>query len=582
MPQVPPERESTVADRVVLTAQLIGEAGPSGALVPEQLSAKLAAAVGNLAEMGRPTSQVKMLWAWKAATDVIPLASLQPPFRSPIGWVREQAILTFGTLAACRKQGAGNLGDELAFDLAANDLYARLRTYWMATEGRRGDRALVAWTLLCNVACSLCVACAALGIGWLTASSLPDSFWQSVPLVRRAGAAAGFVTIAGTAAVLTAVFSFARGPGVLRLYALFTGLVSCVLIFIAQIRCVPINLMGQIHILPPPEGSALIEWQVPNWLAPLAPMAAMLPALGLSFLAAFLAANIPAVVAGRGTFRRRCTVLGDHRNWAVERVGGVAWLAAGAVLLVSLVSRVLVLLVSLVSRVLVCVAETWTSRISLIVGLAAGVGVVVALIRYRRTIRENARTIREAVVTWVGCLLIIAIFILLDICTSLITTALHPFINALKRVCDVVFAGLFACLVLFCLFWLAAIWAGLMYRLARYYVLLLLGPRWCAYLLLWPPVRDISPDAWVEEFKNADAYAQAYLLLTANAKSLGVSPEEFLTILRQCERKVQPTPASSIYWQKCQEYYETVKQEREGRLQRQEAEQAAPDQGASD
>jgi hypothetical protein len=135
------ERERTAANRAVLAARLVAE--PRVGVEQDEhhadrLADALRAAVKMLARHGRPTSQVKMLWAWRDAGGAIPLEAIEPPLRSRIGWVRDQALQVFGALAPSRRDSETTLMKELEYDFANGSLLKRGVTYLKASKGRLG------------------------------------------------------------------------------------------------------------------------------------------------------------------------------------------------------------------------------------------------------------------------------------------------------------------------------------------------------------------------------------------------------------------------------------------------------------
>lgn len=541
--RIPSDRESTVADRIVLTAHLIGEAGPSAERVPETLRTKLALAASNVAELGRPTSQVKMLWAWKSSTDVIPMASFHVPLHSSIAWVRNQAILARGTLAARRKQGAGDIGDDLALDFASGDLLSRVRTYWKATEARPPDRVLLVWTVLCYAGFLVCAFSGILVIAFITAKSIPDSFWQSVPGLRKAGWGTGFLTIAGAAAVLTAAAAIARGPGLLRLYSLFVGLVSATSIAIAMWKSIPIRgLVSATSI-------AVAIWnsfQIPvtntsevvflyDWVC-LAPLAATLPVLVLPFLFAFSFACLPSLFARQVTIQRCSVVLRDHRNWYIEAIGGCSWLVAGYCLLLPLLTVALGIFI-VVSSVVMC---------------------------YRFIKDSDSGELKEIALFTAISFVFTTAAVILIVAILRLTAQFHGVFKRVGNVLLMLFGiplyAIIGITILFLVLVAVTSWAKLIYGLMRYYAWRLFGMR-------EPELEGLSCAAWLKQFTNADAYTQASMLIRTSAKTLGLSPREFLKLLQECERNVKSTPAGDVYWPKRHELEESVKQERSGQLQ---------------
>jgi hypothetical protein len=133
------EGERRLAERVVLASHVIREITAERAVLPHRFESDFHDALEFLARSGRPTSQVKMLWAWKNAPGPNVAEALSTPMNSAISWVRDQAIILVGSVSGTDL--SQNLGIELAKDLAAERVLDRLPTYRRAARGSRR------WTL---------------------------------------------------------------------------------------------------------------------------------------------------------------------------------------------------------------------------------------------------------------------------------------------------------------------------------------------------------------------------------------------------------------------------------------------------
>jgi hypothetical protein len=143
---VPSRQERIWADRVVLTSQLFKEAGGTRTSLRAPIPDLYAKAVKCLADQGRPPSQVKMLWAFRNAPDVCARADLAEPFRSPISWVREQAIAVIGSLAG---RVDADLDEELMFDIGQGQLLSRVPAYFRGRSGRSDWIFRLGWAGVC-------------------------------------------------------------------------------------------------------------------------------------------------------------------------------------------------------------------------------------------------------------------------------------------------------------------------------------------------------------------------------------------------------------------------------------------------
>ncbi len=134
---LPAETERRLADRVVLASRVVRELGRDPAKLPPRFVESFADGLKRLASVGRPTTQVKMLWAWNNAAGLCPLAVLDVPLQSPIDWVREQALLLVSGRDPTRPASGLDLRRELAVDFANGHLFRRAGAYFRAAQGDR-------------------------------------------------------------------------------------------------------------------------------------------------------------------------------------------------------------------------------------------------------------------------------------------------------------------------------------------------------------------------------------------------------------------------------------------------------------
>jgi hypothetical protein len=145
--------ERLLADRVLLASRIIRELGQNPDKLPPQFLDTFKASVQRLAEEGRPTTQVKMLWAWGNTANVCPLSALDRPLESGVEWVREQALSVVGAQSLARTQVDVDLRRELVIDLTNGRLLRRLRSYGKAIA-RANDPGLyvhLAWAVVCRM-----------------------------------------------------------------------------------------------------------------------------------------------------------------------------------------------------------------------------------------------------------------------------------------------------------------------------------------------------------------------------------------------------------------------------------------------
>jgi hypothetical protein len=239
------DEERSMADRLVLAANIVREAGRSSSRLPDGFVAAVENAIPILARTGRPTTQVKTLWAIQSSELVGSLESVDRLLRSEVGWVRDQATLVLGSLTRMQKDSATNIGEQLMLDWGNRDLISRLPLYWKAARADRSGSALrsltwaLAWWALYNA--GILTVCALMYLYALARFPVPlISPWTAriagvalfctvVPALNRLWRiphhhGAVYVT---TAASILAIFSNGiydkhfgqRGPAIVRLVA---------------------------------------------------------------------------------------------------------------------------------------------------------------------------------------------------------------------------------------------------------------------------------------------------------------------------------------------------------------------------
>ena len=285
------DRERKLADRVVLTAQILGELRTTNQPLSESLRDSFRSAVHEMAVNGRPTVQVKMLLSWKQASDLIPLESLRVPLRSPISWVREQAIVVFGSLAASRKYGASSLLEEIQFDFAASSLVDRAKIYFKAAEGRWG---LPLWALACYLFYAATTLGITAGAAWQTAKSSPIEHLRAAAF-QGIDATSMFWLLVIAVALLTAPAAFASNVSAIRWYSLCMGWLCTSMLLLADLSLTEIR-----NASPPMEVRNFPE--EPDFAVLGLPLLAIAAALFLSFWCAYLALGLPTLLSSRKRF----------------------------------------------------------------------------------------------------------------------------------------------------------------------------------------------------------------------------------------------------------------------------------------
>lgn len=168
----PYAEEAALADRVELGARLIRQAGKATESVCGRLLPAIEGAVGLLAGHGKPVTQVKMLRACQALESAALVAALEKPLRSPVRWVRDQALIL---LAAQPGNAAGRayLATEMGVELATLTFLARWPVFF---RGARANREAGSWLALASA-----TLCALVHLAFLVAVAV------AIPMAVEAG-----------------------------------------------------------------------------------------------------------------------------------------------------------------------------------------------------------------------------------------------------------------------------------------------------------------------------------------------------------------------------------------------------------
>jgi hypothetical protein len=123
------DAERHLADRVELSSRILRECADSMPFVAGTLKDPIKTALGFLVERGNPISQVKMVRACLNLRDLSLVESLQRPLRSPIAWVRDQALIAVGSSEAVGRAVGADITTELGYDLARGTVWRRMGVY---------------------------------------------------------------------------------------------------------------------------------------------------------------------------------------------------------------------------------------------------------------------------------------------------------------------------------------------------------------------------------------------------------------------------------------------------------------------
>lgn len=556
--EVPSKQERLMADRVVLTAQLLSEPRAGTSESAQAWGEKLRRAVQRLAGAGRPTSQVKMLWAWKHASQLIPMENLTRPRRSEIGWVREQAIQVFGALAAGRKLGAVDFADEVFFDLAAGTLPARFRAYYKAAEDFWRRRALLFWALACHFIGAVLMVASAITIAWLTARALPDSPWEGIPVLERLHAQNLFWALSLLPAALAVMVTTFQVGRLTRWYLLLTGWL-CTISFVSVLL---LDRSFQVWERTISIHDAFI-WRV---LATLAPTLFMSAVLVLSFWITFLLATLPRVVrSGTSSLAmalrsapERNETTGEIAPWGLAAIGSglwafftaLGWAARGVAWVIGTVAA--------------AIYRMWSPFLTQLIAALATVLLVLVALRARRKLPEYfAAGLAVLLILLVAGVLLGSLFGLAILGGQLVEWLVGGWGNRLSG-------------------WLASLWNRswpIALSCVLGVVLILLMYEWSSRLY-WRlrftlsqlidrggslPRVPSSPEVWLAQFKTANPYLQAFMLSRATRHYFGFASDgDFLDWLETCESHLASDPAQQIYWKLRHEVEESLKHDRSG------------------
>lgn len=197
------DEERLAADRVVLISHILREIVSRDETLPKDFRKKFQDAVTKAARKGLPTTQVKMLWVCSNVPDLPLVDVLNGPLRSPIDWVREQALMVIAGTDPLRRAIGTEMETEMALDLSQGRFFARFRVYCGAARRAGGAHMwwAIGWTSVCQVLFGLIL----VGYGLFSYRQ----FCRAFPLTRDSliQSGAGLATLAVAAGLCTPVLS---------------------------------------------------------------------------------------------------------------------------------------------------------------------------------------------------------------------------------------------------------------------------------------------------------------------------------------------------------------------------------------
>jgi Cdc6-like AAA superfamily ATPase len=148
------EQETIIADRIELASRVLRQIGSDFAPIRMTLMPPVQEAIGFLVEKGNPITQVKMMRSCQNVPDIDFIDIVQKPLKSPIQWVRNQALILVASDQRRTGTSGANLATEIGYDLANGILTPRLLVYTKVIRGTRSIRAwwYLALALFCYVA----------------------------------------------------------------------------------------------------------------------------------------------------------------------------------------------------------------------------------------------------------------------------------------------------------------------------------------------------------------------------------------------------------------------------------------------
>ncbi len=537
-PELPPySQEAGLADRVVLGARLVQHGGASSP-ASRLLRPSLLQAIEHLIVHGRPITQVKMLRACKALKEPSLEPAAQKAGRSPVRWVRDQALLL-----------APDLPAEIGFDLATSELLPRWMTFFQnayANAKPAAWLALIVATVL-GIAHLAVLLGLSLKLSWMCLHTLVDADRE----------------ILDKDAVLTAL-----GPsGALYLFLAQAAITLGVLVFalVSRPRRVWIWCLGAVPVGCALEYAGLAVWR------------GNFEGLGMAELILMLFMAVP--VAAAACALLHLAVLAIYALAVPRRAGrlplteltGVAWrecayglaiaaffvlvlfglLGGGAQWLGEQIGSLLSVLGSWLFDGLSLVADwLWIHLGPRLLGVGA-LGLLAFLMLYPPVRRRLGRIVRALpeLVAPVGCLAAIIAFLVFG---EPLLDGTFSFLGWLWD--HTPHRGLIPQGILLVILFVATR-RGVRAFIRKIYVAFFPDPS---------PPGWMTPESWKAKLAAASPSEQQILLLQASHQSLGLSLRAFVGLFEEVGPLVKEEPALSIYWRRLDEIEEAVRQDRTG------------------
>jgi hypothetical protein len=544
------EQETTLADRVELASRMLRECGTGTASVRSELAAVVWPAIEHLADHGNPITQVKMLRACRNLPEVATIGVLRKPLESPVGWVRDQALIVMAESRTGASALGTDLATEMAYDLASGHFLARLPAYVRAAARTRGLAGW--WCVAMGVLCfltNLVFLLAIAGVLYMVAAQqvtwLNDYFW-----------------IAGYGAVILIVSGivFKYEPAKVWIAILTTASASLILLAVIPVFWAIASLIILVGI----------AFCFAVLVQPIAVVATM-----VGFIV-----GVIAQFGSLALFLLVTSACRENRRTVLPSVA-VAWQQGGFAEAWEFASEGIISGIAMAIYGFVAIACFFLAAFALGMGsnliggflttdrVITAIGVLVVVLILGLAIQPIRQSIAERntgpVFRFVG-ILAVAVGIILCLAVGgtvailLWNVVFHNglgFISWLDSAGAGSYIGRGLVVVTIGLATIALIASmAVLLRSLGGVIFPRPGPYGTGYFTV---------DEWKRLLGQSDKHGQEQLLLRTNHKTVGLKPSQFLAVLREIEPFIKKEdPAATAYWTLRDQLQEVERQEREG------------------
>jgi hypothetical protein len=527
-PTIPYDEEIRISDRLDLAARILGHR-PGNEAAREQLRAVVRVTIDFVVHCGNPITQVKAVRSCRALFDVDLITAAETPLRSPVKWVRDQALVIIGS--SDRALGTEAVS-EMATDLAQGRLLTRVPAYVkaLAQLRRPGPWIALAFAVLfslIDVASNLSVAA---GVYWLGATAL-----QVAPFTE-------YYQFLATDVWFQKEYQLACAAIVMVTTVVSIGRSWANLWFLpAAVVAAAMSLWTFLSVLWTKSADAIVVpvIDVGVFLA-LIVVASLAGATSrLTLVAAF---SLTVKAMGRRTTASLWRTVLDSCNvmWSLRY--GLP-LALGFFALVGFF------------WFLFWIERTFDEPFRTIIPLSPWILGLAYLLK--KAVEKDANLLRRCAANlrlfyqrrpwrrlgakqWIQYTSIVSAFL--------------AFAWAINNLPDwlTLYAGRAMAIALVLLLLFAVVSAIIR-------VLRLL--EWLLRRRMYSP-GSLKEDVWRARIERANAAQQSDLLMRTDHRSVGLKPEQFLTLVQSIESKIKGEPALSTYWERRHELEEVLRQER--------------------